>query len=83
MVLRSNFGFAMTILIIQKDRSQGNITLQLVLELIVLFPLHFQQPLLRPILLLLQPILRLNERSQEPGWGREGTPPFGTLSRHK
>ena len=66
MVLRSKFGFAMMILIIQKDRNQGGNTLQLVLELIVLFPLHFQQPLLHPILLPLQPILRLNERSQEP-----------------
>ena len=73
MVLCSNFGFAMTILIIHKVSRQGGNTLQLVLELIVLLPLHFQQPLLRPILLLLQPILHLNERSQEPGWGRKGT----------
>ena len=73
MVLCSNVGFGMTFLTIQKDRSQGGSTLQLVLEVIVLLPLHFQQPLLHPILLLLQPILHLNERGQEPGWGRQGT----------
>ena len=63
----------MTILIIQKDCSQRGRTLQLLLQCTVLLPLHFQRPLPHPIVLLLQPILRPNERSQEPGWGREGT----------